>query len=113
MVTRKQALINLVSYNEPIHSLVYALKAFGWDSRDELVILTPQHILSVIGRYLSGEVTADQLELWANTIEGREDIAFDSQHEASINDAIHQLANPLLTEPISHESVARIIQNLR
>ena len=112
MIPRKQALSNLVSYNESIDSLVHALKAFGWDSRDELVILTCQHILNVLDRYLSREISATQLELWANAIEGREDIAFDPQHEASISDAIYQLANPLLTELISDESVMRMIQNL-
>lgn len=100
MQTRTEILSKLLAYQTSLDELTQLLKQFPWDSREELVVLTPDHISHILQRYLAGEFSEQQLEDWANAIEGREDIGFLLGHEDALADAIHQLANPLLTQPI-------------
>lgn len=92
--------------------LTHTLQHFPWDSPTELVILTPDHIRHVVARYLTGELNEQQLEDWANAIEGREDIGFLPSSEVVLQDAVFQLANPLLTQPITHKSMEQLLKTL-
>ena len=112
MKTRAEALSNLLFYHMPIEQLVSDLKQFPWDSEIALVVLTPEHILHVGERYLKGELTEEQLEDWANAIECREDIAFLPAYKTMLEDAIYQLANPLLTSPITFQNVEHLLSEI-
>lgn len=50
----------------------------------------------MLRRFTSGEIDARTVEVWADMIECREDIQFESGQEAVIASAIHDLANPTL-----------------
>lgn len=112
MFTRSQALYNLLEYNAPIEQLIDAVRMFKWDVDTSYAILTKKHLEDIFLRYLRNEITSNQLELWANAIEGREDIEYEIGYVAAIEEAIFHLANPLLTYPISHESVRSLAQSL-
>lgn len=109
---RQQALQNLVAFNTDIETLKKALKPFSWDSDSELVTLTREHIRKTLIRYLENTLTEPQLEDWANTIEGRDDIGFELGHENMIQEVICRLANPLITQPITHENVKNHLEVL-
>jgi hypothetical protein len=109
---RKEALVALLAYNAPLDQLVCALKQFPWDSEQELVTLKPVHIRAVLLRYLAQEITAQQVEDWANAIEGREDIAFEEAFESILGECIHQLANPLLTKPLTKDLAEELLRLL-
>ncbi len=112
MQTRTEILSKLLAYQTSMDELTLLLQQFPWDSREELVVLTPDHVRHIINRYLSGELNEQQLEDWANAIESREDIGFLPGHENALSEAIHQLANPLLTQPISSSSAQGLLQEL-
>jgi len=109
---RKNALENLINFNKDITNLTNNLQSFPWDSDVTLVTLTRVHIKEVLRRYLANELNEKQLECWANAIEGREDIAFETKNKDTIQNAIHQLANPLLTVPISITSARKLLDTL-
>ncbi|MBC6475616.1 MAG: hypothetical protein GDA48_24740 [Hormoscilla sp. GM102CHS1] len=44
-----------------------------------------------------------EVENWANAIDCREDIAWEKEFSASVLALIQELANPLLTRPLSEE----------
>lgn len=112
MQTRTEILSKLLAYQTSMDELTLLLQQFPWDSREELVVLTPDHIRHMINRYLSGELNEQQFEDWANAIEGREDIGFLPGYEDTLADAIHQLANPLLTQPITSSSAQGLLKVL-
>jgi len=112
MKTRAEALSDLLYCHAPILQLVQALKQFSWDSEATLVVLTPSHLRHVLQRYLDGALSAQQLEDWANAIECREDIGFLKAHRDALQEVIHQLANPLLTQAITAENVKKILVTL-
>ncbi|MDJ1180421.1 hypothetical protein PJF56_16280 [Roseofilum sp. BLCC_M91] len=101
MKTRTQWLNALLNFNQPIGEIVPHLHDFGWDSDTPLVVLNRQHLCSILQRYLDRKLSAEDLEDWANTIEGREDIAYDDEDEELLETLIFELANPLLTAPLS------------
>lgn len=101
MKTRTECLNDLLNFNQPLSKSVPHLHDFGWDSDTPLVILNRQHLCSILQRYLDRKLSAEDLEDWANTIEGREDIAYDDEHEELLETVIFELANPLLTSRLS------------
>lgn len=109
---RQQALENLLAFNGNVAALVQKLGAFPWDSEVALVVLTRQHAASVLQRYLHRQLDEHQLEMWANAIEGREDIDFENGYEEVIGDVIHHLANPLLTETITLQKCQQLLKGL-
>lgn len=108
---RKQILQDILELGGDILSLKHELDKYPWDSENELVVLTCGHIKHVLSKYMLGELTEQQLEYWANTIECRKDIGFEEGYEDILKDSIFQLANPLLTEPLNENSIRRIFLN--
>lgn len=104
MMNRVDLLELLLQFAQPLSEIVSPLNTFGWDSDSALVILDRQQVASVLRRYLSGELSPSDVENWANAIEGREDVGYESGFEEVIDKVIYELANPLLTRPLSNDS---------
>ena len=111
-MTHAQTLHKLMDYSDDIAFLSQELKQYGRDFETSIAILTSSHLKNILTRYLSDLLTNENLENWANAIEGREDIAYASGIETQIERAIHQLANPLLTQPITHHTATSIMKTL-
>lgn len=112
MLNRQQLLLELVHYNRPIEHIANELNSFPWDSEKTLVTVTSENLKNILHRFLDGEFSANQIEQWANVIEGRDDIAFEETYKDVIPEIIHQLANPMLTEDIHEISVKTILAAL-
>lgn len=80
----------------------------GWDS-DELVACGAQHIEGVIDRFEAGEISATEVEDWANLIEGREHIAMSE----TVTEGIYWLANPTLNYVLDGHLIDKIRVLLR
>jgi hypothetical protein len=99
--TRKQLVAELLKGERPPSEILPALSRFGWDSERPLVTLTSTHVAEVLRRYLQGTLTASQVEEWANAVEGREDVDYIGEEGDVLREAVHELANPLLTRELS------------
>jgi hypothetical protein len=102
---RKELARKLVEYALPIEPVLSELSAYPWDCHSPLFVITPAHVTSILDRYLAGELTTEQVERWGNLVEMRDDL---DAGEGPIREIIHELANPLLTEPLSKESALRM-----
>ena len=100
-MNRVESLQSLLKLNQPLSQILPSLSTFGWDSDRELVTLERQHVITVLRRYLSGELSESCVEDWANAIEGREDVGAESGFENLLSEVIYRLANPLLTHSLS------------
>ncbi|MGH2718940.1 MAG: hypothetical protein ACRDJU_10205 [Actinomycetota bacterium] len=100
---RARALADLVSLNLPVGEAIDSLRRFPWDTERWLVILQTEDARRVLAAYLAGQLAADEIELWANAIEGRDDIGFEAGRETELKDFVFELANPELTQNISGE----------
>jgi hypothetical protein len=107
--SRRSALKDLLALKQPLGTVRSRLAQYAWDSEEELVTLLPEHLVRVLTRFAEGEISAVQVEDWANAIECREDIALAGEPVAQ---ALFRLANPLLSEPITLASAARLVAAL-
>lgn len=112
MKTRQEYLNTLVNFDQPLSTILLILNTFSWDSSEATITLKKEHLLQILDRYLDNALTATDLENWADAIECREDIAYETDYEDIINDIIFYLANPTLNEPISPKSVKQYISQL-
>jgi hypothetical protein len=103
-MTREQAVQSLVRLDRPLPLLKDALAGYPWDwEAPPLRTLDGQAVAAILRRYETGELSAEQVEAWANLIEVRDDIELD----ATAADAIFCLANPLINGPL--ETVAPML----
>jgi hypothetical protein len=109
---RVQLLQELLTHSRPVAEMVVELSRFPWDSK-ALVELTPEHVVSTLERYLTRELSADDVENWANAVESRDDIEYQKANAQSLRSAIHDLANPALTEPFNATTATKLLHRLR
>lgn len=112
MKTRQQHLNALVNLNQPLSTILPILKILPWDSNQAIITLKKDHLIHILNQYLNYSLSAIDLENWANAIECREDITYETEGEDFINDIIFDLANPILNAPISPELVKQYITQL-
>src|SRR5690242_4180768 len=94
-MNRLSILTSLVEFSRPLPELEEALSALVWDS-DPVVTLRREHVAAVLRRFQTGNIDAPVVEAWANLVECREDIGFEPRHEATVTEAIRDIANPEL-----------------
>lgn len=106
MDERIDILKHLLEFTKPIDEIKTKLSVLGWDSKEELVRLMPAHAISVLQQFEVGNLTARDIQEWANIIEGRDDIGFESRKEDLLKSLIFELANPELTNQLT-KNIAR------
>jgi hypothetical protein len=113
MNRRAEILEELVRFEKPTEPLVRELRTFGWDWPGEpLLVLRKDDLLRIIDRFLAGDITAAQLQEWAENLEVREDVAFDKTEEKLLDDVFFRIATPIINEPLTKESVCRMRNEL-
>ncbi len=111
MIEERAVLLKkILEVRDDIRALYLNLSQYGWDCDEELVTLKQDHALSVLDRYLNGQLTDDDVEDWANMIECREDVGFENK---CLREFIHEMANPLLTQPLSEQTAKEWVINLK
>lgn len=108
MMKRKQILQDLIAYRVPLQEVQNILGSLPWDSDEDLVQLSRQHVEAVLSRYLLGEISLKEIEDWANIIECREDIDYEE-----VADVLHVLANPAITTELTDSVVTQLTEELR
>ena len=110
---RARLLERLTSLSAPVADLQRQLAELGWDCDKPLVSLSRADVADVLRRYIGGAVTDAQLEEWADAIEVREDVDFESGHEEVLKEFIFWLANPLLTASPTIEEARAWLRRLQ
>ena len=102
---REELARKLVEYSLPIEPVLAELSAYPWDCESPAFLITPAHVVSLLDRYLAGDLSSAQVERWGNLVETRDDL---DTREGAIREVIHEISNPLLTEPLSRDSALRM-----
>lgn len=112
MEYRQQLLKQLIAADKNIDEVISELKRLPWDATKELVLLTRHSVINILTRYSKGSLDAQTLEIWADAIEGRDDIGYEASHKAVIQEIIYQLANPVITLPLTPELTNKMLKAL-
>ncbi len=110
--SRQRVLQELVRLTRPLEEIAVDLQRLGWDSSHQVLTVQAADMVDVLQRYLDSNVTAEDLEQWANLIEGREDLALEGGECGMVKRAIFDLANPSLGEGVSEAIVRNILKRL-
>ena len=114
MNARKELLTELLLLSKPLPDVREQLRAVPWDWPDgPLATLTLSHVRHVLQRFVANEVSATDVELWANLIEGRDDIAFEPASSELLRSLIWELANPELVQKLTAARADEIIRTTR
>mgnify|MGYP000853842888 CR=1 FL=1 len=108
MRSRTSLLAELVEQPVAQAATVEELRAYPWDCDEHLYIVTKAHIRNILSSFYAGLIDATQVRDWANRIEGRDDIGYESGGEGVVNEAIFWLANPYINYPIDENIGQRI-----
>lgn len=95
---RRDALTKLIQLREPLADASGRLRQFAWDSDTELVVLTRENIANILSRYLRGQLDESELEKWADAIESRDDVGYETTAATELRQIIFELANPELAQ---------------
>ena len=94
MEDRRSLLARLVRFDLPIEDSIAMLRAYGWDSHEELVVVSAADAIRILERYLRGELTAAQVGYWAELLEMRNDVGLEDRWADELRRLISLLANP-------------------
>jgi hypothetical protein len=104
-MSRTEALRQIISFGEQ-RELAYAvLVSFPFDCEVELLEVKKLDLAFVLNKLLTNEITTDDLEMWANFIECREDLNYEE-----IEDYIYALANPELVGELDLIKIKKMVQ---
>jgi len=109
---RREAVSALVDWRGHLPDLIVVAREFPYDSEVPIVTLQAHHIRNALERYIRGEVSASELEAWAENVEGRDDIEYFPDHEDEISDALFNLSTPEINAPISKQVVEMWLSKL-
>lgn len=112
MKSRADILNDIVHLSAPLLDSIGLLRQFDWDSENALVTVTPNDIVKILQQFIDSQLSQQDVEAWANAIEGRDDIAYEGNHKDAINDVIFSMANPELTESMSIKFANELIDKL-
>jgi hypothetical protein len=98
---RERLLLELLTLRRPIKLIRDELSKFQWDSDTELVILTRTHLKELLGNFIAGHLTVADIEAWAETVEGRDDIGLEEEHEELLKSIVFELATQAIGRPLT------------
>lgn len=113
MKDRTNLLRQLLILDRPARDLATELSTFAWDIDEELVVLTVQHVRAILERFSAGGLTAQEVSVWAESIEQRDDIGFERGHEVLIKDILFELANPDINAALTLQRAETLARHLR
>ena len=102
----KEVLGDLLLFSIPLPALRSQLSGQR-EGEQALATLERRHLKDVLGRYLAGSLLQEQVEEWANLVEGRRDI--DIPNDDAIQKVLHRLANPTITIALTPESARDMV----
>lgn len=97
---RRDALLDLVGLRTDVSLAAKSLRDLPWDSQVDLVLLCREDVRRVLELFRNGRLSEADVELWAESIEGREDIGLEVGHEKMLGQFLFEAANPELSRPL-------------
>ena len=109
MRSREDVLADLVNLSSELLGLQRELSKYPWDTENSLLIIKKTDFSKILLRSIEGEITFKDLEDWANMIECRDDLGFET---FEIQEFIFELSNPEINGIITKQRLQEILKEL-
>lgn len=113
MKNKHEVLVALLEYKFSWMTLSRELDELGGMNSGTTVRILPSHIASVLNRFVNNELSALDVEEWANIIEMREEVVYGQENEQQLKEVVWELANPSLSAPLTIDRARELISALR
>lgn len=97
---RNRAVEDVVFVRGVLAESVAVLRLFPWDCEEELVVLGTGEVRRCVAMCIDGRLSASDLELWADTLEARDDVSFEPR---AVIDLIAEISTPELYGELTSE----------
>ena len=87
----------LVRAAPSLHEDAQLLRSFTFDVPEPLVYLTRQHAIDVLERHARGAISDDDLVVWADVLEVRDDVQPEPEFHHVLNELLFELSEPPMT----------------
>lgn len=104
----QKALAEFITFGEQRDSAISVIISSSSNNQAYLYTLTKPALIDVLTRCLNKEIDIDDLELWANVIESRDDI-----NCAEYEGVIYALSNSEQMGELSHKKLEQLLKLLK
>ena len=104
----QKALAEFITFGEQRDSAISVIVSTAANNKTYLYTLTKPVLINVLTRCLNKEIDIDDLELWANVMESRDDINC-AEHEG----VIYALSNSEQMGELSHKKLEQLLALLK
>ncbi|KPH89870.1 MULTISPECIES: hypothetical protein [Pseudoalteromonas] len=104
----QKALAEFITFGEQRDSAISVIVSTAASNKIYLYTLTKPVLINVLTRCLNKEIDIDDLQLWANVIESRDDINC-AEHEG----VIYALSNSEQMGELTHQKLAQLLKLLQ
>lgn len=104
----QKALAEFITFGEHRDSAISVIVSTAASNKTYLYTLTKPVLINVLTRCLNKEIDIDDLQLWANVIESRDDINC-AEHEG----VIYALSNSEQMGELTHQKLAQLLKLLQ
>jgi len=104
----QKALAEFITFGEQRDNAISVIVSNSSNNQTYLYTLTKPILIDVLTRCLNKEIDIDDLELWANVIESRDDI-----NCAEYEGVIYALSNSELMGELSHKKLEQLLALLK
>lgn len=111
--SHRDALIDLVQFKQPLAELRASILAQVHDYDGEPVVLTRKDLTSVLRRCIDREIPGVDITAWAELVEGRPGIDYESEKEEELSEVLFELSTPEINEAVTPEKCWRLLKALR
>ncbi len=110
---RVEVLTDLVELKPETADTIAAVAALPWDEEQDLVQFTTQHAKRALESYVQGDLTAEDLESWAEVVHSRDDIGLDAQASEELARFLYEVSTPELFGGMTVELAMSWLSRLR
>ncbi|MCW3104295.1 MAG: hypothetical protein JWO09_2735 [Bacteroidetes bacterium] len=110
MRDRKDVLKDIIAYNGNLDNLKKELSNYEWDVKEPILIVSRSDVSNTINKYIDNLISFKDLENWANIIEFRDDVDFESEQ---VKNAVIDMANPEINGALNDAKLKEIISALK
>jgi hypothetical protein len=114
---RRQLLERLLDGPASLSQVEKPLRDFPYDCEEPLVVLRLAHVRGALQQYLSDQVSATDVENWAELLEGRPDVDNEgSESDCGVAEVIahllFQLSTPSINGSLTPQLARQMVQGL-
>lgn len=109
MSDRTSLVLELIKNPKTVSATTQELAGYGWYCEGYLAVVTKLDVLAALKQFENGDLSAEEIKAWANSVGGRTDVGFEFGTDGVVEESLYWLANPEINWTIDADLCQRIV----